>query len=37
VNRLVELYPNLDPVRLSELVSELVEDVVTAANRGEEY
>jgi len=37
VNRLVELYPNLDPVRLSELVSELVQDVVAAADRGEEY
>jgi hypothetical protein len=37
VNRLVELYPNLDPIRLSELVSGLVEDVVTAAERGEEY
>lgn len=35
VNRLVELYPNLDPIRLSELVSGLVEDEVTAAERGE--
>ena len=37
VNRLIELYPNLDPVRLSELASGLVEGVVTAAERGEEY
>ena len=37
VNRLVELYPNLNPIRLSELVAGLVEDVVTAAERGEEY
>jgi hypothetical protein len=37
VNRLVELYPNLDPIRLSELVSGLVQEVVTAAERGEEY
>jgi hypothetical protein len=37
VNRLMELYPNLDPLRLSELVSGLVEDVVTAAGRGEGY
>ena len=37
VNRLVELYPNLDPVRLSELVSGLVQDVVSAAERGKRY
>jgi hypothetical protein len=37
VNRLVELHPNLDPVRLSELASELVQGVVTAAERGEKY
>jgi hypothetical protein len=37
VNRLVELYPNLDPIRLSELVSGLVQDVVSAAERGEQY
>ena len=37
VNRLVELYPSLDPIRLSELVSGLVQEVVTAAERGEEY
>ena len=37
VNRLVELYPNLDPLRLSELVSGLVQDVVGAAERGEQY
>jgi hypothetical protein len=37
VNRLVELYPNLDPVRLSELASGLVQGVVLAAERGEEY
>ena len=37
VNRLVELYPNLDPVRLSELVSGLVQDVVSAAECGERY
>ena len=35
VNRLVELYPNLDPIRLSELVSGLVEDEVAAAERAE--
>jgi hypothetical protein len=37
VNRLVELYPGLDPVRLSELVSGLVEDEVAAAEHGEGY
>jgi hypothetical protein len=37
VNRLVELYPRLDPIRLSELVSGLVEDEVAAAERREEY
>jgi hypothetical protein len=37
VNRLVELYPSLDPIRLSELVSGLVEGEVAAAERGEEY
>ncbi len=37
VNRLVELHPNLDPIRVSELISEQVQDVVAAANRGERY
>jgi hypothetical protein len=38
VNRLVELYPRLDPIRLSELVSGLVdEEEVAAAERGEGY
>jgi hypothetical protein len=37
VNRLVELYPSLDPIRLSELVSGLVEGEVAAAECGEEY
>ena len=37
VNRLVELYPNLDPVRVSELISEQVQAMVAAANRGERY
>jgi hypothetical protein len=37
VNRLVELYPNLDPVRVSEVIAGLVQDMVTAANRGEQY
>jgi hypothetical protein len=35
VNRLVELYPGLDPIRLSELVSGLVEEEVAATKRGE--
>jgi hypothetical protein len=35
VNRLVELYPDLDPVRASELIAEQVQEMVTAANRGE--
>ncbi len=37
VNRLVELYPNLDPVRVSESVSRQVQEMVAAANKGEEY
>jgi len=37
VNRLVELYPNLDPVRVSELISGQVQGMVAAADRGEEY
>lgn len=37
VNRLVELYPNLDPVRVSEVIAGRVQDMVTAADRGEEY
>jgi hypothetical protein len=37
VNRLVELYPDLDPVRASELIAEQVQEMVTAANRGEYY
>jgi hypothetical protein len=37
VNRLVELYPGLDPIRLSDLIAGQVQDMVTAADRGEEY
>lgn len=37
VNRLVELYPNLDPVRVSELIAGQVQEMVNAADRGEEY
>ena len=37
VNRLIELYPNLDPVRVSELISEQVQAIVDAANTGEQY
>ena len=37
VNRLVELYPNLDPVRVSESVSRQVQEMVAAAKKGEEY
>ncbi len=37
VNRLVELYPNLDPVRVSELISEQVQNMVAAADKGEHY
>ncbi len=37
VNRLVELYPSLDPVRVSELISGQVQAMVSAADRGEEY
>jgi hypothetical protein len=37
VNRLVELYPNLDPIRVSEVIAERVQDMVTAADRGEQY
>ncbi len=33
VNRLVELYSTLDPIRVSELVAGLVQEVVTAAER----
>jgi len=33
VNRLVELYPNLDPVRVSELISERVQDILGTASR----
>jgi hypothetical protein len=36
VNRLVELYPNLDPIRVSEVIAERVQDMVTAADRGEQ-
>ena len=37
VNRLVELYPNLDPLRASELIAEQVENLIRAANRKEQY
>lgn len=37
VNRLVELYPNLDPIRVSEVIAGQVEDMVAAADRGEAY
>jgi hypothetical protein len=37
VNRLVELYPDLDPLRVSELIYEQVQNIVTAADRGEHY
>jgi hypothetical protein len=37
VNRLVELYPDLDPLRVSELIYEQVQNIVTAADRGEQY
>jgi hypothetical protein len=37
VNRLVELYPHLDPLRASELISEQVENLIRAANREEQY
>jgi hypothetical protein len=37
VNRLVELYPELDPLRASELIYEQVQNIVTAADRGEQY
>jgi hypothetical protein len=37
VNRLVELYPDLDPLRVSELIYEQVQNIVTAAHRGEPY
>ena len=37
VNRLVELYPNLDPLRASELIAEQVENMIRAANREEQY
>jgi hypothetical protein len=37
VNRLVELYPNLDALRASELIAEQVENLIRAANREEQY
>ena len=37
VNRLLELYPDLDPLRVSELIYEQVQNIVTAADRGEPY
>ena len=37
VNRLVELYPSLDPIRVSEVIAGQVQDMVAAADRGEEY
>ncbi len=37
VNRLLELYPDLDPLRVSELIYEQVQNIVTAADRGEQY
>ena len=37
VNRLVELHPNLDPLRASELIAEQVENMIRAANREEQY
>ena len=37
VNRLGELYPNLDPLRASELIAEQVENMIRAANREEQY
>ena len=37
VNRLVELYPELDPLRASELIYEQVQNIVTAADSGEQY
>src|SRR3712207_4074216 len=37
VNRLVELYPELDPLRASELIYEQVQNIVSAADRGEQY
>jgi hypothetical protein len=37
VNRLVELYPNLDSLRASKLIAEQVENMIRAANRKEQY
>ena len=37
VNRLVELYPDLDPLRASELIYEQVQNIATAADSGEQY
>jgi hypothetical protein len=37
VNRLVELYPSLDPIRVSEVIAGQVQAMVAAADRGEEY
>ncbi|MDX6382046.1 MAG: hypothetical protein QOI57_3070 [Rubrobacteraceae bacterium] len=37
VNRLVELYPKLDPIRASELIAGQVQGMVTAADKSEDY
>jgi hypothetical protein len=37
VNRLVELYPELDPLRASELIYEQVQNIVSAVDRGGQY
>jgi hypothetical protein len=37
VNRLVELYPNIDPLQATELISEQVENIIRTANREEQY
>jgi hypothetical protein len=37
VNRLLELYPDLDPLRVSELIYEQVQNIVIAAGSGEQY
>ena len=37
VNRLVELYPTLDPVGTGEVISEQMQEMVAAASKGERY
>jgi hypothetical protein len=37
VNRLLELYPDLDPLRVSEVIYEQVQNIVIAAGSGEQY